>query len=327
MKQIAKEMVSKGILAADESEGTMGKRLDSIGLDNSEEKRWAWRNSMLTTDGIENYISGVILNEETVFQESSVGWNFPLLLQKKGIVPGVKVDKGAKEAALFPGEKITEGLDGLRDRLQKFKDAGCQFAKWRAVIQANEKDEISSMIVLANAHALARYAALCQEVGMVPIVEPEVIIDNDWPIERVEAVTTNAIDTTIKQLQAFRVDLESIVLKPNMVMAGYQSYAPTEAHEVAQETIKVLGLILPSKVPGVAFLSGGQPDESSVENLRAMNASLMEQPWRLTFSYGRGLQSQALQAWGKNWQATLNNEAKEVFLGRLEEVYQASLGK
>lgn len=337
MKQIAEKMVSKGILAADESVGTMGKRLKSVGLENTEQNRWSWRNAMFaTTPKLENFISGVILNEETVFQQAVFedsldkkdNLTFPQMLSMRGIVPGVKVDKGAKGAALFPGEKITEGLDGLRERLQKFKEAGCQFTKWRAVIQANAKDEVSSVIVAANAHALARFAALSQEAGMVPIVEPEVIIDNEWGIERVEGVTTHAIDTTIKQLQAFKVDLEAIILKPNMVMAGYKHYQQTEAHEVAQETLKVLGLVLPSKVPGVAFLSGGQPDESSVENLRVMNASLMEHPWRLTFSYGRGLQSESLKVWSEvGSRPFLGKNAEEVFLNRLEEVYKASLGE
>lgn len=295
----AKAMVApgKGILAADESTGTIKKRFDKIGVENTEANRQAYRDMLFTTPGFEQHTSGVILFEETLFQKSLAGLPFPELLASKGVIPGIKVDKGAQPLAGGGLEEtITEGLDGLRERLQKYKAAGARFAKWRAVITINEEAP-SDYAIHVNAHALARYAALCQEADIVPIVEPEVLMDGDNSIEVCEEVTDIVLDAVFAELSAQQVLLEGIVLKPNMVVPGIQCPEQASVQEVAEATLRVLKRRVPIAVPGIAFLSGGQSDELATAHLDAMN-KIGGFTWGLTFSYGRALQAAALKAWG-----------------------------
>ncbi len=286
----------KGIFAADESTGTIEKRLSSINVECTEANRQAYRNLLFTTQGAEEFISGVILFEETLFQKSDDGTPFPKLLESKGIIPGIKVDKGAKPLAGCDGETVTEGLDGLRDRLAKYYEAGARFAKWRAVI--NISDELPSDNSLAtNAHALARYAALCQEAGIVPIVEPEVIMDGDHCIDDCDAVTEATLNWVFAELCSQGVMLEGMLLKPNMVISGSDCADQADVDEVASATLRCLKRTVPAAVPGIVFLSGGQSDEIATAHLNAMN-SVGDLPWKLSFSYGRALQAPALKAWG-----------------------------
>ncbi len=294
---VARAMVAegKGILAADESGGTIKKRFDKIGIESTEENRRAYRELLFTTPGAADYISGVILYDETIRQKTRDGMPFPQHLERNGVIPGIKVDNGAKPLALCPGETITEGLDGLRERLIEYKKLGAKFAKWRAVI------DISPTIptrfgIDANAHALARYAALCQEQGIVPIVEPEVLMDGDHGIERCEEVTSLTLQLVFDQLYAHRIRLEGMILKPNMVVAGKKSKQPASAEQVAEATVRCLERHVPGAVPGIAFLSGGQSPEEATEHLSLMN-QLGPLPWQLSFSYGRALQETALNAW------------------------------
>lgn len=286
----------KGILAADESTPTIGKRFDSIGVESTPETRRAYREMMFRTPGVEAQISGVILYDETLRQDAADGTPLRRVLAERGIVPGIKVDTGAKPLAGFPGEKVTEGLDGLRDRLAEYAELGAGFAKWRAVIAIGE-DMPSGFCVAANAHALARYAALCQEAGLVPIVEPEVLMDGEHGIERCEAVTTGVLSTVYEQLHAQRVMLEGTLLKPNMVIAGKGAARQAGVEEVAAATLRALSRTVPAAVPGIVFLSGGQSAVEATAHLNAMNA-MGGGPWELSFSYGRALQAPSLQAWG-----------------------------
>jgi len=293
----AKAMVApnKGILAADESTPTIKKRFDTIDVESTEENRRAYRDLLFTTSGAEEFISGVILFDETLRQKSADGTPFPQLLAKKGILPGIKVDKGAKELAGSKDEKVTEGLDGLRDRLVEYRSLGAKFAKWRAVIEIG--DGIPSDYCLdTNAHALARYAALCVEQGIVPIVEPEVLMDGAHSIDDCDAVTERALRKTFSQLYDHRVALEQIILKPNMVISGTKCATQASVREVAERTIACLGRAVPAAVPGIVFLSGGQSDEIATEHLSEMNR-IGGVPWELSFSYGRALQTSTLQAW------------------------------
>jgi fructose-bisphosphate aldolase class I len=286
----------KGILAADESEGTIKKRFDSIAVESTEENRRAYRDLLFTTEGVEEYISGVILFDETIRQSSADGTPFPKLLESKGVIPGIKVDKGAKPLALAEGETVTEGLDGLRGRLEEYRELGARFTKWRAVITIGKKIP-SEYCLWTNAHALARYAALSQEAGLVPIVEPEVLMDGDHTIERSFEVTSHTLHAVFTELRDQRVHPEGILLKPNMVLSGYECPEQASHEQVAAETIRCFKRHVPAAVPGVVFLSGGQSDEDATANLNAMNA-LGEHPWQLSFSYGRALQAPALKAWG-----------------------------
>ncbi|MFQ5683186.1 MAG: class I fructose-bisphosphate aldolase [Candidatus Binatia bacterium] len=285
----------KGILAADESTGTIKRRLDSIKLESTEETRRSYRELLFTTPRIEEFISGVILYDETIRQKDRNGTPFSQLLSGKGIIPGIKVDKGAMDFAGFPGEKITEGLDGLRGRLVEYHSLGARFAKWRAVITIGEGIPTPACID-ANAHALARYAALAQEAGLVPIVEPEVLMDGGHDIECCEDVTTNTLERVFSILHEHRVLLEGTLLKPNMVISGKECPKQASVNEVAESTIRCLNRKVPAAVPGIVFLSGGQSSEVATEHLNAMNA-LGAQPWELSFSYGRALQDQPLRAW------------------------------
>ncbi len=285
----------KGILAADESSPTIKKRFDTIDVDSTEENRRAYRELLFTTEGVESHVSGVILFDETIRQSSQDGIPFPELLSKKGIYPGIKVDQGAKNLAGFTGEKITEGLDGLRERLAEYRELGAKFAKWRAVITIG-RDIPTRFCIDANAHALARYAALCQEVDLVPIVEPEVLMDGDHDISRCRDVTAATLKSVYAALFEHCVYLEGTLLKPNMVLSGKD--CPTQAgpQEVAEATVKCFRQVVPGAVPGIVFLSGGQSSEQATENLNAMNA-MGKHPWELSFSYGRALQEHALKAW------------------------------
>ena len=285
----------KGILAADESNGTMDKRLKAAGVQPGEEQRRALRELLFTTDGVADHISGVILYDETFRQSTADGVPFPRLLHDQGIVPGIKVDTGAKPLAGADGEKVTEGLDGLRERLAEYYDGGARFAKWRAVIEL-DGERPSPYCIHANAHALARYAALCQEASIVPIVEPEVIMDGDHTIDRSEDVTSAVLQAVFEELHRQRVLLEGILLKPNMVVAGYGCSAQPDDEEVAERTLRTLRRHVPGAVPGIVFLSGGQSDEDATARLDLMNR-MGAQPWEVSFSYGRGLQAAALETW------------------------------
>jgi fructose-bisphosphate aldolase, class I len=286
----------KGILAADESDGTIKKRFDSIGLESTEENRRAYRDLLFTTEGVEEYISGVILFDETIRQSSADGTPFPKLLESKGVIPGIKVDKGAKPLALAEGETITEGLDGLRGRLEEYRELGARFTKWRGVITIG-KSIPSEYCLWTNAHALARFAALSQEAGLVPIVEPEVLMDGDHSIERSFEVTSRTLHAVFTELRDQRVHPEGMLLKPNMVLSGYDNAEQASHDHVAEETIRCFKRHVPAAVPGIVFLSGGQSDEDATANLNAMNA-IGPHPWQLSFSYGRALQAPALRAWG-----------------------------
>ena len=300
LQATARAMVApgKGILAADESAGTVAQRLASVGIASTEETRRAYRDLLLTTPGIEQFISGVILVDETIRQKALNGTAFPALLAAKGIIAGIKVDKGAVDLAGLPGEKVTEGLDGLRGRLAEYRTMGARFAKWRAVITIG--DGIPSRACLeSNAHALARYAALCQEAGLVPIVEPEVLLDGAHDIARCAAATWEAQRLTFAALVEHRVMLEGVVLKPNMVLSGKSCPQQAGATEVAEATVRVLRQAVPAAVPGIAFLSGGQGPVEATVRLNAINR-VGPQPWELTFSFARALQEPPLQAWKGN---------------------------
>jgi fructose-bisphosphate aldolase class I len=286
----------KGILAADESDGTIKKRFDSIGVESTEANRRAYRDLLFTTEGVEEYIGGVILFDETIRQKAVDGTPFPNLLESKGIIPGIKVDKGAKPLALAEDETVTEGLDGLRGRLEEYRELGARFTKWRGVITIG-KNIPSEYCIWTNAHALARYAALSQEAGLVPIVEPEVLMDGDHTIERSFEVTSRTLHAVFTELRDQRVAPEGLLLKPNMVLSGYDCPEQASHEEVAHETIRCFKRHVPSAVPGIVFLSGGQSDEDATANLNAMNA-IGPHPWQLSFSYGRALQAPALKAWG-----------------------------
>jgi fructose-bisphosphate aldolase class I len=293
----AKALVAegRGILAADESDSTIKKRFDSIGVESTEENRRAYRDLLFTTDGVEEFISGVILFDETIRQSSSDGTPFPKLLEAKGIIPGIKVDTGAKPLALADGETVTEGLDGLRARLEEYRDLGARFAKWRATYSIAD-DKPSEYCIWTNAHALARYAALCQEAGLVPIVEPEVLMDGTHTIERAYHVTSRVLGAVYTELFDQRLDVEGTLLKPNMVLSGYDAPDRAGPEEVAEWTMRCFYKHVPAAVPGIVFLSGGQTDEDATVHLNEMNKR-GPHPWQLSFSYGRALQAPALKAW------------------------------
>ncbi len=294
----------KGILAADESTGTIKKRFDSINVESTETNRRDYREMLFrTTEAMRNHISGVILFDETIRQNAADGTPLVKLIEEAGSIPGIKVDKGAKDLAGAPGEKVTEGLDGLRERLAEYRDLGARFAKWRAVIdigRGGDRSIPSRTCILTNAHALARYAALCQEAGIVPIVEPEVLMDGDHDLQRCFEVTEAVLKKLYAELFAQRVELEGTLLKPNMVLPG--KLCPTQAsiEEVAEQTLKCFARTVPAAVPGIVFLSGGQSDEDATAHLNAMNQIKRgsdQYPWALSFSYGRALQAAPLKAW------------------------------
>jgi len=285
----------KGLLAADESLGTIGNRFKACGFESTPATRRAYREMLFNTPECAAVLGGVILFDETLRDTSSDGTLFPQLLQARGIVPGIKVDAGAKDMALWPGEKITEGLDGLQERLEEYKGLGARFAKWRAVITIGEGLPTRACLE-ANAEALARYAALCQEADIVPIIEPEVLMDGGHSIERCEEVTTAALRATFAAVERHGVSLEGLLLKPNMVLPGKDA-APSGAEEVAQRTLATLRRAVPAAVPGIVFLSGGQDADAATAHLRAMNSTGESLPWEVSFSFARALQDDAMKIW------------------------------
>ena len=297
LEETARALVApgKGILAADESDGTIKKRFDSIGIESTEDNRRAYRDMLFTTDGAAEHISGVILYDETIRQPALDGTPFPKLLESQGVIPGIKVDKGAKDLAHAPGEKITEGLDGLRERLSEYVSLGARFTKWRAVITIGEGIP-SEYCLWTNAHALARYAALSQEAGLVPIVEPEVLMDGGHSIETSFEVTSRTLHAVFTELRDQRVHFEQMLLKPNMVLSGYDASGRAGVQDVAEQTIRCFRRHVPAAVSGIVFLSGGQTDEDATAHLNGMNA-MGPHPWELSFSYGRALQAPSLKAW------------------------------
>ena len=317
MEGIARAMVAKGkgILAADESTGTIERRLKSIGAANTEDNRRGWRQLLFTAPGIGKYVSGVILFDETLRQKSTDGVPLVDVLTKQGVIPGIKVDKGTKALAGSPTEMITEGLDGLRERLQEYRSLGARFTKWRAVITIGEGIP-SAYCITANAHALARYAHLSQEAGLVPMVEPEVLMDGSHSIERCYEVTEATLHAVFNELYEQRVSLEAMVLKPNMVLSGSAAANRAGAREVAERTVQCFKRTVPAAVPGIAFLSGGQGDDEATVNLDAINRLPEKGPWELTFSYGRGLQATPLKAWGGKPENV--TKAQEVLLYRAQ---------
>jgi fructose-bisphosphate aldolase class I len=326
LNRIARAMTAegKGILAADESTGTIQKRFDKIGVTNNEDNRRDYRELLFrSTDAMKNHISGVILFDETIRQKAKDGTPLVKLIEAAGSVPGIKVDAGAKPLATSNGETVTEGLDGLRERLVEYHKLGARFAKWRATYDPTN-GRPSYNCINANAHALARYAALCQENGIVPIVEPEVLMDGDNDIDTCANVTEWVLKETFQQLYYANVALEGMVLKPNMVISGMKCAKQASVDEVAQRTVEILKRCVPSAVPGIAFLSGGQSDEQATAHLNAMNAEY-ELPWALTFSYGRALQAAPQKAWsGKAENVTL---AQGAFTHRAKMNGLAALGK
>jgi fructose-bisphosphate aldolase, class I len=326
LRSVAQAIVAKqkGVLAADESNATIKKRFDVIKVESTEDNRRRYREILFTTEGIERYIGGVILFDETLRQGTRDGTPFAELLSSRGIVPGIKVDKGAQALALYPGEKITEGLDGLRERLVEYKQMGAKFAKWRAVIEINERDVPTGFGIRANAHGLARYAALCQELDIVPIVEPEVLMDGAHDIERCEVVTSRVLEAVFTELDAHRVLLEGMLLKPNMVIAGQKSARQESVQRVAEATIRCLARYVPAAVPGIVFLSGGQSAEDATDHLNAINM-MGPHPWHVSFSYGRALQAPVLAAW-KGQEGNLA-AAQKTFLKRCRLNGRACGGK
>jgi fructose-bisphosphate aldolase class I len=314
----------KGILAIDESSGTIKRRFDSIKIESNVENRRVYRDLLITGNGLSEYISGMILYDETIKQATADGTPFPEVMKRNGILVGIKVDTGAMDLALSNGEKVTEGLDGLRDRLAAYKKLGAVFAKWRAVITIG-KDIPSTACMHANGHALARYAALCQEAGIVPIVEPEVLMEGDHTLERSLEVTEQTQRILFAELAQQRVRPEHLVLKASMVIAGDKCPRQASVREVAQATVQCLQRAVPAAVPGIVFLSGGQSDEDATAHLNAMNALGKNLPWPLSFSYGRALQAPALKAW--KGQAGNVATAQKALLHRSRLNSAASLGR
>ncbi len=318
----------RGILAADESTGTIKKRLDSIGVESTEDVRRQYRQMLFTTPGLGEHIAGVILYDETIRQAADDGTPFVDVLRSQGPIPGIKVDTGAKPLALFPGETVTEGLDGLRERLSEYGSLGARFAKWRATIIIGQGTP-TNFAIDSNAHAMARYAALCQEADIVPIVEPEILMDGDHDLAACEEATGTTLDALYRQLAAHRVDLGGSLLKVNMIVPGTGNAIQDDDQTIAAATIRCLNAHVPAEVPGVVFLSGGMSDERATSRLNAMN-TIGGFPWALSFSYGRALQAPALKAWGGDparvvaGQAALAHRAKMNGLAT-EGAYDASM--
>jgi len=309
LPEIAEAMVArgKGIIAIDESNATIKKRFDSVGVENTEENRRAYRDMLLTTPGLAEHISGAILYDETLRQKTKDGVPFTKVMMDNGILPGIKVDKGTTPLAGFPGEVVTDGLDGLRERLNEYAGLGAKFAKWRAVININIEDGMpSDTCIEANAHALARYAALCQEAGIVPMVEPEVIMDGEHDIDDCFVVTEKVLRALFNALYQHNVMLEGTILKASMVIPGKDCPDQATAEVVADYTVQCLKSAVPAALPGIVFLSGGQSDEDATAHLNEMN-KMENLPWPLSFSYGRAMQSAALKIWGQD---IVNNVAK-----------------
>ncbi len=298
LEKTARSLVpeGKGILAADESFGTIGKRFEAVGVESSEDSRRDYREMLFTTPGIGDYLAGVILFDETIRQKASDGRLMTEIHEEQGVIPGIKVDGGAKEMALSPGEKLTEGLDGLRERLQEYREMGARFAKWRAVITIGDGIPTQNCID-ANAFVLARYAAACQEQDIVPIVEPEVLIDGDHSIEQCDEVTEKTLRATFARIFEAGVHLKGMLLKPNMVISGKDASEQAGVEEVARRTVECLSRSVPAAVPGIVFLSGGQSDKQATAHLNAMNKLYDNLPWEISFSYARALQDFPMKTW------------------------------
>ncbi len=326
LESTAREMVSggRGILAMDESTGTCTSRFEKLGVPSTEENRLSYRSMLVTAEGLSEFISGAILFDETIRQSVNRDTPFATYLNDAGIVPGIKVDTGAKALAGYPGEKVTEGLDGLRERLQEYVSLGARFAKWRSVITIGDGIP-SDACLMANAHGLARYAALCQEADVVPIVEPEVLMDGGHPIEQCRDVTHRTLKTVFHQLDNQGVALSGIVLKPNMVLSGKECTEQASVEEVARQTVDCFLDCVPASVPGVAFLSGGQTDEQATQHLNKMNQLGLNLPWYLTFSYGRALQQAPMKAWSGDNSKTV--EVHQKIMQRAEVNALASQGQ
>jgi fructose-bisphosphate aldolase, class I len=313
----------KGILAADETPGTLTKRFEALHIESTAEARRQYREMLFATPGISRFVSGVILQDETIRQRSSAGVPFAELLAQQGTIPGIKVDTGAKRLA-GTQETITEGLDGLRDRLKNYGQMGARFAKWRAVIRIGDGIPTRTCVI-ANAHALGRYAALCQEQGLVPIVEPEVLMDGSHTIEHCEEVTGDVLQATFDSLFEQHIRIEGMLLKPNMVIAGKECRQRAPIDEVATNTLRCLRRHSPAAVPGVVFLSGGQNQLAATQHLNAINKASGPKPWKLTFSYGRALQDEALRIWNGN--SENDGAARQAFIHRAACVSAAALGQ
>lgn len=327
LSSVAQAIVApgKGILAADESTSTIGKRFKAVDVANTETNRRDYREMLFSTPGVADYISGVILYDETIRQKAKDGTPFVDMLKKLGIIPGIKVDAGAVDMAGFPGEKITEGLDGLDARMKEYYALGARFAKWRAVINIDGAGIPTQTCLKANAEALARYAAICQANDIVPIVEPEVIMDGSHSIERCFEVTEQALQALFQALAAHRVQLEGILLKPNMVISGTHAKHQANVDTVADMSVQCFLRNVPAAVPGIVFLSGGQSDELATEHLNAMNVRHPNLPWKLSYSYGRALQAPAIKAWAGKTENVANG--RKAFLHRARLNSAAQLGK
>ncbi len=325
LQEIAKALVApgKGILAADESSGTIKKRFDSIKVESTEENRRDYREMLFRAKGAASHISGVILYDETLRQKAADGTPLVKVLESQGVIPGIKVDKGTKPLPFHEGEVVTEGLDGLRERLQEYYKLGARFTKWRGVYSISDTMP-SAASITANAHALARYAALAQEANLVPIVEPEVLMDGDHGIEACEYVTEEVLRAVFSELAVAEVDLTGMLLKPNMVIHGEDAAEPASHQEVAERTVAVFRRVVPAAVPGIVFLSGGQSDEDATIHLNLMN-KLGPQPWALSFSYGRALQAAPLKAWSGKKENVAAGQA--AYLERAKANGAAALGK
>jgi fructose-bisphosphate aldolase, class I len=325
LEEIAKKMCakSKGILAADESTGTMDKRLKNVGVESTEKNRLHFRETLFTSEAMKNYIGGVILFDETIRQKTSSGVSIPALIEKNNSIVGIKVDKGAKQLAGSTDETITEGLDGLRERLNEYYNLGARFTKWRAVYNIKENCP-SAQSIKSNAHALARYAAMVQEANMVPIVEPELLMDGDHDIDTCYKVTTNILNECYNELAIQKVSLKGTVLKPNMILPGTKSTKKAQSEEIAKKTLECLKKNVPSEVPGIAFLSGGQSEQEASKNLDAIN-KINDTNFLITFSYGRALQQSALKTWSKEIKNT--KAIHEVFNHRAKMNGLASKGE
>lgn len=326
LSEIANQMVQKGkgILAADESHGTCGKRFQALGVECTESTRQNYRQTLVTAPGLEESVAGIILFDETLRQSTDNGETFVSVLESKGILPGIKVDTGSKPHALHEGEQITEGLDGLRDRLKEYAELGAKFAKWREVLVIDEsKGFPSEANMYAHAHGLARYAGLCQEAGIVPIVEPEILMDGDHDIAVSEKVTHRTLSILFEVLKQQNVYLPGIVLKPSMVISGKDCATPASEQDVAEGTVRVLKDTVPADVPGIAFLSGGQTPEQSTNHLKLMN-QMADLPWNVTFSYGRGIQQPCLDTWAKEKDIP---KAQELLVQYANQNGRATLGE
>jgi fructose-bisphosphate aldolase class I len=326
LEATAKALVAegKGILAADETVGTITKRFESLKISSTEESRRTYREMLFTGPGVSEFLSGVIMYDETIRQQDSQGTPLADVCTRSGIIPGIKVDTGAKDLAGSPGEKVTEGLDGLRDRLHEYYQMGARFAKWRAVIRITDSFP-SATCLMVNAHALGRYAALCQEQGLVPIVEPEVLMDGPHTLERCGEVTSQVLHAVFNALHDQRISLEGMLLKPNMVISGKECSKQASVQEVAQATLQCLRRYVPAAVPGIVFLSGGQHDRLATAHLNAIHTLPSPKPWKISFSYGRALQDAALEAWhGKSENLKAGQQA---LYHRAKCNWAASLGK